>query len=134
MRDIVEAFFRERSIVNHHIASFNDFLPTLDHPNSRMQCIVDDLRVGGDMDDEDGIRGVIKLEIDKTGGDTIEIRVGRKRNPKTSAVEPGAKPTITLGEPIVKEAIKTMASRPPKGLKLVKAEDSFTARAFSTGK
>lgn len=35
---------------------------------------------------------------------------------------------------IVKEAMKSIASRPPKGLKLVKAEDSFTARAFATGK
>ena len=41
MREIVEGFFRERSIVNHHIASYNDFLPTIDHPNSRMQKIVD---------------------------------------------------------------------------------------------
>lgn len=104
MRELVEAFFRERSIVNHHIASFNDFLPTLDHPSNRMQRIVDDIRVGGDMDDEDGMRGVVKLEIDKTGGDSIEVRVGRKRNPKTGAVEAGAKPTITLGDPIVKEA------------------------------
>ena len=33
MRELVESFFRERSIVNHHIASFNDFLPTIDNPN-----------------------------------------------------------------------------------------------------
>ena len=44
MRDLIDAFFRERSIVNHHIASFNDFLPTIDNPNSRMQRIVDNLR------------------------------------------------------------------------------------------
>jgi len=30
MREIVEAFFKGRSIVNHHLASFNDFLPTHD--------------------------------------------------------------------------------------------------------
>ncbi len=102
MRELVEAFFRERSIVNHHIASFNDFIATLDNPNNRMQCIVDDIRIG-ELDDESK-RGMIKLEIDKTGGDTIEIRIGRKRNPKTGAVEPGAKPSITLGDPVVKEA------------------------------
>src|SRR5947209_19649420 len=44
MRELIDAFFRERSIVNHHIASFNDFLPTIDNPNSRMQRIVDNLR------------------------------------------------------------------------------------------
>ena len=43
MREIVDAFFRERSTVNHHLASFNDFLPTKDNPNSRMQRIVDSL-------------------------------------------------------------------------------------------
>lgn len=37
-------------------------------------------------------------------------------------------------KPIVKEAMKSMASRPPKGLKLVKAKDSKFARAFGTGK
>ena len=48
MREIVDAFFRERSIVNHHLASFNDFLPTNDNPNSRMQRIVDESRVSED--------------------------------------------------------------------------------------
>lgn len=49
-------------------------------------------------------------------------------------------PTQTLAlakgemKPIVKEAMKSIASRPPKGLKIIKAKDSFTARAFSTGK
>src|SRR5213592_1312096 len=69
MRELIDAFFRERSIVNHHIASFNDFLPTIDNPNSRMQRIVDNLR----SSPEDDRRGVIKLDEDRTEGDVIEI-------------------------------------------------------------
>src|SRR6266704_2839337 len=72
MRDLIDAFFRERSIVNHHIASFNDFLPTIDNPNSRMQRIVDNLRSAP----EDERRGIIKLDEDRTEGDVIEIRIG----------------------------------------------------------
>jgi len=76
MRELIDAFFRERSIVNHHIASFNDFLPTIDNPNSRMQRIVDNLR----SSPEDERRGIIKLDEDRTEGDVIEIRIGRKRD------------------------------------------------------
>ena len=100
MRELVEAFFRERSIVNHHIASFNDFLPTPDNPNSRMQRIVDNVRVGDDETD----KGVIKLEIDKTGKDTIEIFIGRRRDPNTGDIDPRARPTISVGTPKVREA------------------------------
>src|SRR5438309_9521974 len=76
MRELIDAFFRERSIVNHHIASFNDFLPTIDNPNSRMQRIVDNLR----SSPEDERRGIINLDEDRTEGDVIEIRIGRKRD------------------------------------------------------
>src|SRR3989475_417959 len=99
MRELIDAFFRERSIVNHHIASFNDFLPTIDNPNSRMQRIVDNLR----SSPEDERRGVIKLDEDRTEGDVIEIRIGRKRDDR-GRIDLEAKPTITLGLPIVKEA------------------------------
>jgi len=99
MRDLIDAFFRERSIVNHHIASFNDFLPTIDNPNSRMQRIVDHLR----SSPEDERRGIIKLDEDRTEGDVIEIRIGRKRDDR-GRIDLEAKPTITLGLPIVKEA------------------------------
>src|SRR5205809_1099677 len=75
MRELIDAFFRERSIVNHHIASFNDFLPTIDNPNSRMQRIVDNLR----SSPEDERRGIIKLDEDRTEGDVIETRIGRQR-------------------------------------------------------
>jgi DNA-directed RNA polymerase subunit B len=100
MRELVESFFRERSIVNHHIASYNDFLPTPDNLNSGMQRVVDNIRIG---EGDDG-RGFIRLEVDKTSGESIEIRVGRIRNPKTGAIERNAKPTIFVGNPIVKEA------------------------------
>ncbi len=86
LRDLVELYFKDRSIVNHHISSFNDFLPTLDNPNSRMQKIVDNLRVcAEDMD-----RGIIRLDPDKTDGRIIEIRVGRQRDerPATSTRGP----------------------------------------------
>src|SRR5437773_1875280 len=99
MRELIDAFFRERSIVNHHIASFNDFLPTIDNPNSRMQRIVDNLR--SSLEDER--RGIIKLDEDRTEGDVIEIRIGRKRDDR-GRIDLEAKPTITLGLPVVKEA------------------------------
>lgn len=99
MRDLVEAFFRERSIVNHHIASFNDFLPTLDNPNSRMQRIVDNIR--SSIEDEE--RGCITLDKERTGEDVVKIRVGRKRDEKGRIVS-DAKPTISVKSPRVKEA------------------------------
>jgi len=99
MRELIDAFFRERSIVNHHIASFNDFLPTIDNPNSRMQRIVDNLR----SSPEDERRGIIRLDEDRTEGDVIEIRIGRKRDDR-GRIDLEAKPTITLGLPVVKEA------------------------------
>ena len=58
MRDLVKLYFSERNIVNHHTSSFNDFLATADNPNSRMQRIVDDIRVPTD----DAERGIIKLD------------------------------------------------------------------------
>jgi len=79
LRDLVELYFKERSIVNHHISSFNDFLSTMDNPNSRMQNIVDNLRVSA----EDVDRGIIRLDPEKTDGKIVEIRVGRKRDEKT---------------------------------------------------
>ena len=99
MRELVDSFFRERSIVNHHIASFNDFLPTIDNANSRMQRIVDSLRVSP----EDERRGLIKLDEDRTEGDVIEIRIGRKRDDK-GRIDIEAKPTIKVSTPVVKEA------------------------------
>ena len=100
MRDLVEVYFKERSIVNHHISSFNDFLSTLDNPSSRMQKIVDNLRVSA----EDIDRGIIRLDPDKTEGRIVEIRVGRRRDEKTGNIEPQARPTIQVTLPVVREA------------------------------
>ena len=100
MRDLVEVYFKERSIVNHHISSFNDFLSTLDNPNSRMQKIVDNLRVSA----EDIDRGIIRLDSDKTEGRIVEIRVGRRREEKTGNIDPQARPTIQVTLPVVREA------------------------------
>ncbi len=100
MRELVETYFKERSIVNHHIASYNDFLPTIDHPNSRMQKIVDNVRASPD----DTERGIIRLDPDRTEGKIIEIRIGRKRDEKTGQIDSAAKPTISVGKPIIKEA------------------------------
>src|SRR5438445_13561702 len=113
MRELVEAFFRERSIVNHHIASFNDFLPTIDNPNSRMQRIVDSMR----SSPEDDRRGIFKLDEDRTEGDIIEIRIGRRRDDRGRAGL-DAKPTISVGAPIVQgangadHALTPMEARP----------------------
>src|SRR2546427_847152 len=99
MRELIDAFVRGLSTDNHHIGSFSGFLPTIDNPNSRMQRIVDTLR----SSPEDERRGIIKLDEDRTEGDVIEIRIGRKRDDR-GRIDLEAKPTITLGLPVVKEA------------------------------
>jgi DNA-directed RNA polymerase subunit B len=100
LRELVETYFRERSIVNHHIASYNDFLPTIDHPNCRMQKIVDNVRASPDESD----RGIIRLDPDRTEGKIIEIRIGRRRDEKTGQIDSSARQTITVGRPVIKEA------------------------------
>src|SRR5207247_6072844 len=99
MRELVEAFFRERSIVNHHIASFNDFLPTIDNPSSRMQKIVDSMR----SSPEDDRRGIFKLDEDRTEGDIIEIGIGLSRDDR-GRTDLDAMITYSDGGIIVKEA------------------------------
>ncbi|MDD4221902.1 MAG: DNA-directed RNA polymerase subunit B [Candidatus Methanomethylophilus sp.] len=99
MRDLVRLYFKDKNIVNHHIASFDDFLATPDNPNSRMQRIIDDLRVPTD----DATRGIIKLDPERTGGRDIEIRLGRRRD-ESGVVDPQAKPTVKLEDPKVMEA------------------------------
>ena len=99
MRDLVKSYFDESSIVNHHIASFNDFLASADNPNSRMQKIVDDIRVPN----EDAERGVIVLDKDHVGGNEIKIRIGRKRD-EYGNIDHNSKGTIRVGCPEVNEA------------------------------
>jgi len=99
MRDLVRSYFDECSIVNHHIASFDDFLASPDNPNSRMQKIVDDIKVPTD----DAERGVITLDKDHLDGNEIKIRIGRKRD-EDGNIDHQAKGTIRVGPPEVTEA------------------------------
>ncbi|MCI4343387.1 MAG: DNA-directed RNA polymerase subunit B'', partial [Thermoplasmata archaeon] len=112
MREIVDAFFRERSIVNHHLASFNDFLPTKDNPNSRMQRIVDEARVSEDSTE----RGIIRLDVQKTKS-SIYVRVGRRRDARGN-VNPSAEPTIFIGAPFVKEPVGSKPTLTPMEARL----------------
>ena len=50
MRELVDAFYAERSIVNHHIASYNDFLA------HRLQHVIDNIRIGEDETSESAWR------------------------------------------------------------------------------
>ena len=74
MRELVDAFYAERSIVNHHIASYNDFLA------HRLQAVIDNIRIG---DDETSERGVVQTDIEG-----YYIKLGK----------------ISVGRPVVKEA------------------------------
>ena len=40
MKEIVESYFRQRSLVNHQLASYNDCIPLGDGSLSRMEKIV----------------------------------------------------------------------------------------------
>ncbi|MDC7950616.1 DNA-directed RNA polymerase subunit B [Methanomassiliicoccaceae archaeon COG_1] len=99
MRDLVNLYFRGKDIVNHHIASFDDFLAVQGNPNSRMQRIVDDIRVPTD----DAERGVIRLDPERTGGKEVEIIIGRRRL-EDGTIDTQSKPTVRIEEPKVIEA------------------------------
>lgn len=99
MRDLVELYFTDRNIVNHHLSSYNDFLATADNPNSRMQKIIDDVRVPT----EETERGIIRLDPERTGGRNIEIRIGRARL-EDGKIDPKAHPTVRINPPKVTEA------------------------------
>ncbi|MBO4797813.1 MAG: DNA-directed RNA polymerase subunit B'', partial [Candidatus Methanomethylophilaceae archaeon] len=98
MRDLVKLYFSEHDIVSHHTSSFNDFLATPDNPDSRMQKIVDEIRVPTD----DSERGVIRLDPERTNSDIV-VRLGRKRD-ENGNIDPQAKPTIRIDPPCVAEA------------------------------
>lgn len=83
MKNVIDAFFRERSIVNHHIASYNNFIPSTDNVENVLQHIIDSTKIS----DED-IPGEITLDRSKTGGKIIKIRFGRdKENPNQPTVK-----------------------------------------------
>ena len=68
MREVIDAFYRERSIVNHQIASYNDFL------ERRLQDIVSSTRIG----EGEGLeRGYIHPEIEGYKVKLGKIKVGR---------------------------------------------------------
>lgn len=54
MRQLVDAFYKERTVVNHHIASYNDFLAR------RLQTIIENIRIGDDTAE----RGTIQTDIE----------------------------------------------------------------------
>jgi DNA-directed RNA polymerase subunit B len=85
MQDIIQSFFKERSLVNHQIASYDDCIPAGDNMISRMEKIIRNIRVGidGEVDDDDG--GFIKLDV------VDQDIVIRMKN-------------IQLGEPTIREA------------------------------
>ncbi len=63
MQEIIEAYFKERSLVNHQVASYDDCIPSSSNRNSRMERIVRGIRVGTDDIFEDDEGGVIKLNV-----------------------------------------------------------------------
>ena len=85
MREIVESYFKHRSLVNHQLASYNDCIPVGDGKESRMENIVRNIRIGSDEPVEDDEGGLVKLDLlDK------EIIVRLKN--------------LRLGRPTIKEA------------------------------
>ena len=88
MRELVDAFYKDRSIVNHQIASYNDFL------NHRLQHIVDSTVIG---QEEEMQRGFIYPEIEG-----YKIKFGR----------------IKVGQPVVKEADGTIRDLTPMEARL----------------
>ncbi len=99
MRELVDAFFKEISIVSHHLASYNNFIPTADNPNNRAQKILDNVRIGYN----DVNWGIIKLDPEKVDGRDIRIRVGRKRT-EDGQIDPNSENTIRLNRPTILEA------------------------------
>ncbi len=63
MKEIIKSFFRERSLVNHQLASYDDCIPSSDSSISRMEKIVQSIRVGTDEEIEDDQGGIIKLDV-----------------------------------------------------------------------
>ncbi len=99
MRELVDAFFKDISIVSHHLASYNNFIPTADNPNNRAQKILDNVRIGYN----DVSWGIIKLDPEKVDGRDIRIRVGRKRT-EDGQIDPNSERTIRLNRPTILEA------------------------------
>lgn len=67
MRELVDAFYGERSVANHHLMSYNDFV---DH---WIQRVVDNISVG----DEETPNGIIQTDVEGYKIKLGDIRVGR---------------------------------------------------------
>ncbi|MDA1130476.1 MAG: DNA-directed RNA polymerase subunit B [archaeon] len=63
MQEIIQSFFKERSLVNHQLASYNDCIPAGDSTISRMEKIIRNIRVGTDEEIDDDEGGYIKLDV-----------------------------------------------------------------------
>ena len=63
MKEIVESYFHQRSLVNHQLASYNDCIPSTDGKLSRMEKIVRNIKIGTDEPIEDDDGGIIKLDV-----------------------------------------------------------------------
>ena len=85
MKEIIESYFRDRSLVNHQLASYNDCIPSADSQSSRFEDIVRNIRIGTDEILDDGEGGIIKLDVLDH-----EIHVRMKN--------------MTIGNPKIKEA------------------------------
>ena len=85
MKEIIESYFRERSLVNHQLASYNDCIPSADSQSSSFEEIVRNIRIGTDdvLDDDEG--GLIKLDV---LDHDIQVRMKN----------------MTLGPPTIREA------------------------------
>ncbi|MCL4480931.1 MAG: DNA-directed RNA polymerase subunit B, partial [Candidatus Thermoplasmatota archaeon] len=95
MKELVEYFFKNESVVSHLIESYNNFIATVGNPDSIMQQIVDETKVSDD--DEPG---VMVLDQSKTGGREIKVYFGRLREKGRYVGEP----TIWADKPEIKEA------------------------------
>ncbi len=67
MRELVDAFFDERSVANHHLASYNDFV------DNWIQRVVDNISVGDDETPD----GIVQTDVEGYKVKLGKIRVGR---------------------------------------------------------
>ena len=95
MKEIIESYFRHRSLVNHQLASYNDCIPTADSQNSRFERIVRNIRIGTDEPIEDEEGGIIKLDVLDPD---IQVRMkNMQRGPPTIREANGAEhPSLPL--------------------------------------
>ena len=101
MQEIIQSFFKERSLVNHQLASYDDCIPATESSISRMEKIIRNIRVGTDEDFNDDEGGYIKLDV---ADQDIVIRLKN----------------VKLGKPIVKEANGALNDSTPMQCRLRK--------------